>query len=125
MGQSKSPAEQLTDFLNFIDSCIQEYRLAYGAVNDEDKRLQDMIHEMEFAVDKAERNRVATKLQRSRRTRRENKDIVMRNELIVEFFEESANKKVLNQMRQLLGRQRREEEFLQSERTYKPRMKGE
>ena len=125
MGQSKSPAEQLTDFLNFIDSCIQEYRLAYGAVNDEDKRLQDLIHEMEFAADKAERNRVATKLQRSRRTRRENKDIVMRNKLIVEFFEESANKKVLNQMRQLLGRQRREEEFLQSERTYKPRMKGE
>ena len=125
MGQSKSPAGQLTDFLNFIDSCIQEYRFAYGAVNDEDKRLQDLIHEMEFAADKAERNRVATKLQRSRRTRRENKDIVMRNKLIVEFFEESANKKVLNQMRQLLGRQRREEEFLQSERTYKPRMKGE
>ena len=125
MGQSKSPAEQLTDFLNFIDSCIQEYRLAYGAVNDEDKRLQDLIHEMEFAADKAERNRVATKLQRSRRTRRDNKDIVICNKLIVEFFEESANKKVLNQMRQLLGRQRREEEFLQSERTYKPRMKGE
>lgn len=125
MAKTKSPAEQLAEFLNFIDSCIQEYQFAYGAVNDEDKRLQDLVHEMEFAADKAERNRVATRLQRSRRTRREYKDIVMRNKLIVEFFEEAANRKVLNQLRQLLGRQRREEEFLQSKRIYKPRMKRE
>lgn len=97
---------------------------AYSAVNDEDKQLQDMIHEMEFAKNTAERNKVAAKLQRSRKIRRENKDTVTRNKLIIEFFEEPVNKKVLNQMRQLLGRQRKEEEFLQSERTYRCRMNG-
>jgi len=121
----RSPAEQLQEFLNFVDSCSREYQAAYGAVNEEDKRLQDLIHEMEFAENKAERNKVATRLQHSRRNRRKNKDIVMRNELVVKFFDEQNHKSTLNKMRQLLGRQRKEEEFLQSKRTYKPRMKGE
>jgi|GEM_PF-354193 len=123
VGQVKSPAEQLQEFLNFVDSCSREYQAAYGTVNEEDKRLQDLIHEMEFAENKAERNKVATKLQRSRRNRRKNKDIVMRNELLIKFFEEQNHKNTLNKMRQLLGRQRKEEEFLQNKRTYKPRMK--
>lgn len=77
---------------------------------------------MEFASDKAERNRVATRLQNSRRRRQKNKDMVKRNELIVKFFEEKGNRDTLNHMRQLLGRQRKEEEFLSSERVYKPRV---
>lgn len=68
--QKKNPSDQLTEFLNFIDSCYAAYRLAYDAVNEEDRRLQDLLHEMEFAADKAARNRVATKLQHSRRERR-------------------------------------------------------
>ena len=77
MGKQKKPAEELERFLNYIDACRQEYKYAYDMVGEEDKRLQDMLHEMEFAKDKAERNRVATKLQRSRRNRRENIDIVL------------------------------------------------
>jgi len=119
----RSPAEQLQEFLNFVDSCSREYQAAYGTVSEEDKRLQDLIHEMEFAENKAERNKVATRLQHSRRNRRKNKDIVMRNELLTKFFEEQNHKNTLNKMCQLLGRQRKEEEFLQNKRTYKPRMK--
>lgn len=33
------------------------------------------------------------------------------------------NRKILNKLRQLLGRQRKEEEYLEGERTYKPRVK--
>lgn len=116
-----SPAIELETFLNCIDRCVQEYRFAYDAVSEEDKRLQDLLHEMEFAVDKAERNRVATKLQHSRRNRRENKDVVKRNEKIVKFFEDQKNRDTLNRMRQLLGQQRKEEEYLNGERTYIPR----
>ena len=78
---------------------------------------------MEFAKEKGERNRVATKFQKSRRERRKYKDIVKRNELVVNFFEEKAHRDILNKLRQLLGRQRKEEEYLSSERTYKPRVK--
>ena len=121
--KSKTPAEQLSEFLNFVDRCCAEYKAAYEAVSEEDKRLQDMLHEMEFAPDKAERNRVATKLQNSRKRRRMNKDTVKLNEMPVKFFEEKSNRDTLNRMRQLLGRQRKEEEYLFGERTYTPRVK--
>ena len=60
------------------------------------RRLQDLVHAMEFAVDKSER--------------------------IVKFFEEQKNRDTLNRMRQLLGQQRKEEEYLDGERVYKPRV---
>ena len=66
--------------------------------------------------------RVAARLQRSRRLRRENKDIVQKNERLVKFFEDQKNRETLNRMRQLLGQQRKEEEFLKSKRIYKPRV---
>lgn len=78
---------------------------------------------MEFAGDRAERNRVATRLQTSRKQRRRMKDLMKRDEQVVKFFEDPENRKILNKMRQLLGRQRKEEEYLEGERTYKPRVK--
>ena len=117
----RTPAESLEDFLKFVDQCYQEYQIAQEAVSREDKRLQDLLHELEFAKEKGERNRVATKFQRSRRERRKHKDIVKRNELVVKFFEEKPHRDTLNKLRQLLGRQRKEEEYLSSERIYKPR----
>ena len=125
MGKESSPAKVLEEFLNAVAASKQEYQYAYDAVNEEDRRLQDLLHEMEFAPNKAERNRSATKLQQSRRRRRECKDIVKKNEKLVKFFEEQKNRETLNRMRQLLGQQRKEEEYLASERTYKPRMSQE
>ena len=120
--KQRSPAEALEDFLNYVDAAASEYRSAYDTVNTEDRRLQDLLHEIEFAADKNERNRTATKLQQSRKLRRENKDVVKRNERLVKFFEEQKNRDTLNRMRQLLGQQRKEEEYLNSERIYKKRV---
>lgn len=120
--KQRSPAEALENFLNYVDAAASEYRGAYDAVNTEDRRLQDLLHEIEFAADKNERNRTATKLQQSRKLRRENKDVVKRNERLVKFFEEQKNRDTLNRMRQLLGQQRKEEEYLNSERIYKKRV---
>lgn len=121
MAKAKSPAEQLTEFLAFVDQCEAEYRLAGDAVKEEEKRLQDLLHGIEFSEGESEKNKVATKLKQSRRLRRENKDAMKRNQLIVEFFNDQNNKATLNKMRQLLGRQRKEEEYLSSKRIYKPR----
>lgn len=62
MNKRASPAEELERFLNIIDECMPEYRYAYDAVNEEDRCFQDLLHAMEFAGDKTERNRMATKL---------------------------------------------------------------
>lgn len=125
MGKKKEASETLSEFLDFLDTCERQYQTAKDAVGLEDRRLQDLLHELEFAQDKAERNRVATKFQRSRRERRKQKDEAQRLELIVNFFNEQNHKNTVKKMRQLLGRQRKEEEFLKGKRTYKPRVKAE
>jgi len=119
--KTMSPSEQLAGFLNFVDQCTTEYRLACDMVSEEDKRLQDLLHGIEFSENRSEADKELTKLRRSRKVRRENKDAVKRYQLIVEFFNDQNNKTTLNKMRQLLGRQRKEEEFLNSKRFYKPR----
>lgn len=121
MEKGTSPAQQLEMFLDYVDLCAREYNYALAQVKEEEVQLQDFLHEIEFASDKAERNRAVTKLQQSRKRRRENKDIVLKTEKIVKFFQEQNNRATLNRMRQLLGQQRKEEEYLNSERTYKPR----
>lgn len=124
MAKEIEPSRHLEDFLNFLDQCAREYRYASDNMATEDKRLQDLLHELEFAADKAERNRVATSLQRSRRERRRSKDKVKLYERIVKFSEDQNNRRTINLLRQLLGQQRKEEEYLRSNRTYKKRVDG-
>lgn len=124
MAKEIKPSKHLEDFLNFLDQCAREYQYAFDNMSKEDKRLQDLLHEIEFAADKAERNRTATSLQRSRKERRKHKDTAKLYELIIKFSEDQNNRRTINQLRQLLGRQRKEEEYLQSNRTYKKRVDG-
>lgn len=124
MGKTeRDPSEILTDFLNYIDCCRASYQAAQDAVRKEERRLQDLLHELEFAGNENEKRRAATKLQQSRRERRKQKDEMMRRELVVDFFAEQTHKGTLNKMRQLLGRQRKQEEFLDGGRHYNPRVK--
>ena len=124
MAKEIKPSKHLEDFLNFLDQCVREYQYAFDNMSKEDKRLQDLLHEIEFAADKAEKNRAATSLQRSRRERRKNKDMVKLYERIVKFSEDQSNRRTINLLRQLWGQQRKEEEYLQSNRTYKKRVDG-
>lgn len=117
-----SKAKKIEEFLKFIDECRSEYDLAFEEVGREDRRLQDLLHELEFAQDKSERGRSATKLHNSRVNRRENKDLVQLNEEIVKFFSDRQNRQMLERMRQMLGQQRKREEYLKSERVYIPRV---
>ena len=59
----------------------------------------------------------------SRRNRRRQKDEMMRLELVVQFFDDPTPKSTVNKMRQLLGKQRKQEEFLDGERHYNPRVR--
>lgn len=121
--REKEPSEVLSDFLNYIDQCRHDYQAAHDAVGIEDKRLQDLLHELEFAADENEKRRAGTKLQQSRRTRRQEKDEVKRLELIVKFFDEPAHKNSMNKMKQLVKRQMKQEEFLDGERHYNKRVR--
>lgn len=118
------PSYTIQNFLNAIRDFKNEYQMAYDAVGIEDKRLQDLLHELEFTENSNAKNRVATKLKNSRKVRRTNKDTVLLLENLVLFFEEPQNKKVLDQLTQLLGKQRKvEEKIILSDRKYYPRVK--
>lgn len=118
---AKSPAKVIEEFLNAVDLIMAEYKYAYDGVGEEEKISLDLLHELEFAKDKQERNKVATKLQHCRKRRREYKDLLKRDEQLARFFEDPQKRKFLNELRKLLGSQRKEEDYLNGERHYKPR----
>ena len=64
----------------------------------------------------------ALKLWMSRRERRVKKDAALLNREIAEYFQEGNGKKFLNELRQLLGRQRKAEQYLEGHREYRKRM---
>ena len=70
----KRPGEIITEFLNFLETADREYGSAYADVGKEDSRVQTFLHDMEFAPSGKERNKIATRLQQSRRARRKGKD---------------------------------------------------
>ena len=47
--QVKEPSDVLSEFLNYIDRIRYDYKAAHDAVKKEEKRLQDLLHELEFA----------------------------------------------------------------------------
>lgn len=122
MTEIDRPSDKLQSVLDYIEDVKERYEAASEAMKLEDKRLQDLLHELEFAEDKAERNKVATKFQRSRRERRKQKDITQELELLVEFFGSANHKNTINKIRPLLEKQKKREEYLDGERYYKKRV---
>ncbi|MBQ9990581.1 MAG: hypothetical protein IJP31_06535 [Lachnospiraceae bacterium] len=118
------PSEEIKRFLDNLDQWKEEYKQAYELMKVEDKRLQDLLHAIEFSEGKSERNRLATKLRNSRRLRRQYKDKVLLYENIITFLEDGQNKRVVNLLSQLLGKQRKQEKTLTAERIYIPRVEG-
>lgn len=111
----------IRQFLAMLEESKRKYKEAEEAVRLQEKKESDYMHKIEFAKDKAERNRVATEFQRSRKVRREAKDQALRTEKVVRFAE--ANGITIKRMEGLLREQLRVEEYLDGERHYNERVK--
>lgn len=118
---TERPSERIEQLLGYIADCKKEYEQAKELVKNEESKLQDFLHEIEFTSDKNERNRLATQLQQSRRIRRQNKDRMQELEFIINFCSETNNRKVLNGLRQLLKNQKAREEYMHGVRHYNKR----
>ena len=106
------PSQFIKAFLDFIDNAKSEYNYNLEAMKNEERITQDYLHKLELeGLDYRERSKVATQLVANRQARRIYKDAVEELELIVEFFDEPQNKKVLNQLSQLLGQVRKVESY--------------
>ena len=117
----KKPSEQLEDFLEFAKVCQEMYQISFSYVGDEDKRLQDLLHTLEFTDNKYDLHNEALKLWNSRRVRREHKDTAKMYETFAQYFQSQSGQKFLNELRQLLGKQRKAEQYLEGHREYRKR----
>lgn len=116
------PSDRLEQFLNYLESVKEEYEANFAIVGEEDKRLQDLLHALEFAPNKQERNKIATQFQQSRRRRRKAKDKVMELEKVYEFQKDQANRPVLKRLKATIIQQKGNEQYLSGPREYKKRV---
>lgn len=117
-------SEVISTFLNLVDAVQKEYNTAYDFVNEKDKELTDITHEAELnTLKQGEKAKLMTKLQHNRRERRYWKNKVDEFKPLYELISNSKEfKSTIAQLKQVLGKVRRAEEYLEN-RTYKPRIK--
>lgn len=118
----KKPSEIITDFLKFLESAKNEYESAYAEVGAEDRKEQTFLHDLEFAPNKNERNKVATRFQQSRRARRKAKDRAQLYEYINNFYTDKQNQNMIKALRRLQNEQITREKYLFGEREFKNRV---
>ena len=118
---NKSPSDTIRSFLELLKECKSEYELYSKEVWKHDKRQQDQLHDLEFASNYDERNKVATRIHKERTERRKYKDRVVRVEKVAKFYSDKQNKPFIDRLKSMLDEQRKVEEYLDGERHYNRR----
>ncbi len=116
------PSGILKMFLDFVDNAKSDYTYNLEAMKNEERITQDYLHKLELeGLNCRERSKIATQLVANRQARREYKDSVEELAPIVEFFEDPQNRKLINNMAQLLGQVRKVENYHKN-RLYVPKV---
>lgn len=119
--EQEKPSKVLRDFLNFLKYCQKTYQENILEVSRHDKCVQDFLHEFEFAQNEEEWNEVAIRVSNSRKERRKSKDIAQSLEKCAKFYSDKSNKQFFDKLKNLFAEQEKIEQYLESERIYKPR----
>lgn len=125
--QGKKPSECINEFVHFLEESKKLYEMAKSKCEEFDsmERLIYWSHKFELAKDKSERNRLATAYQKERRERRKYKDICDQYKAVYGFINSDNNKSILKRMKGLIGNQRQNEKYLESDRSYKAGVKND
>ena len=118
----KYSSEYITEFLNFLSSVESSYKFSLDEMQTQEKLTQDYLHSLELDnLDYKERSKIATKLATNRKDRRYYKDKVEEYQPIIEFLNNPQNKKVINELKNVLGQVRKQEEYHKN-RFYVPKV---
>lgn len=116
------PSEQITNFLNFITAAQSHYKFCKEEQEKQEALTQDFLHSLELdGLNCCERSKLATKLAINRKDRRYYKDRVEELDLVVKWATDPANIKSVNQLKQILGQVRKQENY-HKDRTYTPKI---
>lgn len=118
----KKPSEYISEFLEFLEKSKEEHESAYAEVGTEDRKEQTFLHDLEFAPNKNERNKVATRFQQSRRARRKAKDRAQLYENPYKFYTDQQNQNLIKRLRRLQNEQKQMENYLFGQREFKNRV---
>lgn len=123
--RNKCSAPRFSDAIGELIELLEDAKKDYYWNADEVNRLnglqQDLLHKLELdGLKYGERAKVATKLMRCRKDRRESKDMVRVLEPLVKFLESDKGKNMINLMKEVLGKTRRVEKDMEN-RVYVPR----
>jgi len=115
------PSEVIKNFLDYLVNSQKEYQAACTEMFAEDKKVQDFLHAIEFEKDSKVRSKISTQFHTSRNFRRAAKDRSLELERVAKFYSDKANKPFVDKLRSMVKDQKKEEEWLESERIYYPR----
>lgn len=106
-------SEHLSQFLNFLESAKKDYFWYEDEMAKQEALTQDYLHQLELEhLNYSERAKIATKLAACRKARREAKDKVTILLPIINYS--SVYEKSLNQLKETLGKVRKEERTIET-----------
>ncbi len=117
----KKPSETLCELVEFLEVSKEQYEQAKKkcAEYDSMERHVYWAHKFEFADNARERYKLSTAYHNERKERRKAKDIMDKYKAIYDFVNSDNNKGALKRMKGTIEVQKRQEEYLEGERTYK------
>lgn len=110
----------MASFAKYVDDAKIANDLAQKALHEQEAIECDILHKMELGCTYEERCRLATKLTTCLKERRYYKDIINQTQPIVDWAKDGRNSSAFAQLKQVLGKVRKEESY-QKTRTYRPR----
>lgn len=119
------PSEVITAYVDWLTAKKTEQEYCWSIVTKEDDKVQDFLHEMEFCEDPEKRIEIADRLHQSRNERRHAKDQSKALKPIKDYMDDATCKAHVKRINRLIKELQAVEEFLQSDRVYKPRVSDE
>ena len=123
--EASRPSEIVQTFIDWLSRMQEEQEEAWQIVLREDIKVQDFLHEIEFEGNSKKRALIDTRLHNSRVERRQAKDKAKALKPIKDFIGDASNRGFIKRLKRLQSDLQAEEDFLASERVYKPRAREE
>lgn len=109
-------------FMDWLTDMDELQKKSWETVETEDKKVTDYVHKLEFEGHNKKRSVISTSFHRSRVMRREAKDIAQKLKPLSDFAKEAKVRSLIKLMKSTQEALKKEEDFVASERIYKPRV---
>ena len=114
-------SEVFKAFMNWLTDMDEIQKKSWQTVIDEDNKVQDFMHKIEFESQNKKRSVICTRFHNSRVKRREAKDTSQRLKPLADFVKEAKVRNLIKLMKTTQEALKKEEDFVFGERVYKPR----